>query len=58
MKSRTLRHERTIREFTLGRGGLVLGEALRDFDGILGGMPSYRGTASLLETPAGPHKLA
>jgi circadian clock protein KaiC len=58
MKSRTLAHERTIREFTLGPGGLVLGEALRDFEGVLGGMPAYRGTARLLDSPAAARKLA
>jgi circadian clock protein KaiC len=48
VKSRTSSHERSIREFTLGPGGLVVGEALRDFEGVLSGLPSYRGETPLL----------
>ena len=53
VKSRTSPHERTIREFRLGRDGLRVGEALGDFEGVLSGLPSYRGTAPMLRT-AGP----
>jgi circadian clock protein KaiC len=48
VKSRTAAHERTIREFRLGPGGLQVGEALRDFEGVLSGLPSYGGTTPLL----------
>ena len=48
VKSRTAEHERTIRQFRLGPNGLQIGEALTDFEGVLGGLPSYRGTMSML----------
>jgi circadian clock protein KaiC len=48
VKSRTSSHERTIREFTLGPGGLAVGEALRNFEGVLSGLPSYQGDTALL----------
>jgi circadian clock protein KaiC len=53
VKSRTSAHERTIREFTLGPGGLCVGEALRDFVGVLSGLPSYAGDTALLATTSG-----
>ena len=53
VKSRASAHERTIREFKLSRGGLQVGEALHDFDGVLSGLPSYRGKTSML-TASGP----
>jgi circadian clock protein KaiC len=43
IKSRTSAHERSIREFYLSSKGLHVGEALRDFEGLLSGLPSYRG---------------
>lgn len=48
VKSRTSSHERAIREFKLGEGGLAVGEALRDFEGVLSGLPSYKGDTVLL----------
>lgn len=48
VKSRTNFHERSIREFQLGPRGLQVGEALRDFEGVLSGMPSYKGDTALL----------
>jgi circadian clock protein KaiC len=49
LKKRTGFHEPTIREFRVDRGGLRVGEPLRDFSGILTGVPTYRGrTAALL----------
>jgi len=48
VKSRTSSHERAIREFKLGAGGLAVGEALRDFEGVLSGLPSYKGDTALL----------
>ena len=52
VKSRTAAHERSIREFKLSVGGLQLGEALRDFEGVLTGLPSYKGKVSMLSTHA------
>lgn len=43
LKKRTGEHERTIREFRIGAGGLQLGEPLTDFRGVLTGVPVYRG---------------
>ncbi|OTP76354.1 Circadian clock protein KaiC [Caballeronia sordidicola] len=48
VKSRGSAHERTIRQFRLARGGIEVSEALRDFDGVLAGLPSYRGNTEML----------
>ena len=48
VKSRTNAHERSIREFKLDSSGLRVGEALTDFQGVLSGLPSYRGNVDLL----------
>jgi len=48
VKSRGSAHERTIRQFRLARGGIEVSEALRDFDGVLAGLPSYRGDTEIL----------
>ncbi|CAN5913845.1 ATPase domain-containing protein [soil metagenome] len=48
VKSRTNRHELTIREFRLGDEGVEVGPALTDFEGVLSGVPSYRGGIPLL----------
>ncbi len=43
MKQRNAYHEKTIREFKLGEGGLVVGKPLSRFRGVLGGTPEYAG---------------
>lgn len=43
IKTRTTSHERTIREFRIDGTGLVVGEPLRDFQGVLTGVPTFRG---------------
>ena len=48
VKSRASGHERSIRQFRLGRNGLNVGEALRDFEGVLSGLPTYRGDTAML----------
>jgi circadian clock protein KaiC len=50
VKSRTNQNERTIREFKLGANGLQVGEALRDFEGVLSGIPKYEGDIALLKS--------
>lgn len=40
--------ELTIREFRLGKGGIEVGEAPRDFEGVMTGVSSYKGSAPLL----------
>lgn len=52
LKSRTSQHERTIREFRISAGGLKVGLPLHDFEGVLTGLPSYRGTQALLDQGA------
>jgi len=39
IKKRASRHEDTIREFSIGKDGLRVGEALDGFQGILRGVP-------------------
>jgi circadian clock protein KaiC len=39
IKKRTGAHERTIRELRFGRGGIEIGEPIRDFVGVLSGHP-------------------
>ena len=48
VKSRTNAHERTIRQLKLGPDGVTVGEALRDFEGVMSGLPTYRGATPLL----------
>lgn len=51
VKKRSGNHERTIRECKIQKGGLFVGEPLRDFQGVLTGVPHYTGgTAPLLAT--------
>ena len=43
MKKRGSKHERTIREFGFDGGRIVVGSALREFRGVLTGVPVYEG---------------
>lgn len=43
LKKRTGKHERTIREFQIDKGGIQLGKPLTDFHGVLTGVPVYHG---------------
>jgi circadian clock protein KaiC len=43
VKKRRSSHERTIREMRLGSGGVLVGAPLREFEGILTGVPRYSG---------------
>ncbi len=52
VKSRASAHERTIREFRLGPTGVRVGEALTDFQGVMAGVPAYRGQMDMLPTEA------
>ncbi len=40
IKKRSGPHERAIREVVFGKGGIIVGEPLRDFKGVLTGIPS------------------
>jgi circadian clock protein KaiC len=56
VKKRYGRHERTIREMTLGEGGVHVGEPLEQFHGVLSGMPVYQGPSQpLLGAPVVPN---
>jgi circadian clock protein KaiC len=48
VKKRSGNHERTIRECRVGKGGLNVGEPLRDFQGVLTGVPTYMGNVTPL----------
>jgi len=48
VKSRTHAHERTIRQLKLGANGITVGEALRGFEGVMSGLPTYRGETAML----------
>jgi circadian clock protein KaiC len=49
IKKRTGRHERTIRELDMNEKGIVIGEPLSAFQGVLSGLPTYHGHAELLK---------
>ena len=48
VKSRVNAHERTIRELRLTSQGLQVGQSLDDFEGVLTGLPAYRGRIAML----------
>ena len=48
VKSRVNAHERSIRELRVTPAGIVVGEALGDFEGVLTGLPTYRGSVPML----------
>jgi len=48
VKRRSGDHERTIRECRVGEGGLIVGEPLREFQGVLTGVPVYGGNPAPL----------
>lgn len=48
VKSRTNRHEQTIREFRMSEKGIEVGQELTDFEGVLVGVTAYRGNLPLL----------
>jgi len=50
VKKRGGAHERTIREFAMADGRIQVGEALRQFRGVLTGVPVYEGTSEPLFT--------
>jgi circadian clock protein KaiC len=52
-KSRTTEHQTSIREFRLGPSGVLVGEPLVDFEGILTGAPTYRGATALMTAANG-----
>jgi circadian clock protein KaiC len=53
VKRRTGPHERTLREFRVGVGGVHIGAPLREFHGVLSGTPTYVGASRPLFGDAG-----
>src|ERR1700761_827291 len=49
VKKRSGPHERAIRELVFGNGGIIVGEPLRDFKGVLTGVPNFIGKAFSVE---------
>lgn len=47
-KSRTAHHALTIHELQLGPGGVEVGAALEGFEGVLTGLPTYRGSTPMM----------
>ena len=54
VKKRSGNHEHTIRECRVESGGLKVGAPLRDFQGVLTGVPQYSGTQAPLLSPTHP----
>jgi len=54
VKKRRGAHERTLREMKIGSAGMQIGEVLTEFEGVLTGVPRYRGKDSRLIGE--PHK--
>jgi circadian clock protein KaiC len=51
LKKRSGNHEKTIREFKLMSGkGIVIGEPLKQFQGVLTGAPVFRGSEKQILT--------
>ena len=43
VKKRSGKHERSIRELSMGEHGIVVGQPLKEFHGVLTGTPTYHG---------------
>jgi circadian clock protein KaiC len=48
VKKRRGKHERTLRELIINANGVQVGEVLQEFEGVLTGVPQYRGEQSKL----------
>ena len=48
VKKRTGSHESKIRELTISAHGIKVGEPLKNFKGVLSGIPIYDGAESIL----------
>jgi circadian clock protein KaiC len=47
-KKRTGEHERTLRELRISAEGIAVGEPLREFRGVMTGVPQYEGQSTML----------
>ncbi|HWD94283.1 MAG TPA: ATPase domain-containing protein [Verrucomicrobiae bacterium] len=50
LKKRTGKHERTIRQLVIDEHGVKVGNPLKDFFGIMTGVPQYKGKTEMVET--------
>jgi circadian clock protein KaiC len=55
IKRRGGAHERTLREFRLGAGGIRVGQPLEEFHGVLTGVPSHQGSQAALMSETDEH---
>ena len=55
VKKRSGNHERTIRECRVAHGGLIVGEPLTEFQGVLTGVPQYFGAIEPLMPNGSDH---
>jgi circadian clock protein KaiC len=53
-KKRTGRHERTLRQLKITEGGIIVGEPLAGFRGIMTGTPEYDGETRMIGDSDGP----
>ena len=53
VKTRSGGHEDSIREFRITAGGVLVGEPLTDFNGVLSGLPEFTGSGPLLREAGG-----
>ncbi len=51
IKKRSGYHEHTIREYSIAKSGLQVGEPLREFQGVLTGVPTYFGKTENIMSP-------
>ncbi len=56
IKSRTAQHAQTIHELQLGEGGVRIGAPLDGFEGVLTGIPNYRGATPMMASNAHAQK--
>jgi circadian clock protein KaiC len=47
-KKRTSSHERTLRQMKISERGVAVGEPLREFRGVMTGVPQYEGKTAML----------
>ena len=52
-KKRTGPHERSLRQLSIDEGGIRVGEPLREFRGIMTGVPAYEGATAILPRKPG-----
>jgi circadian clock protein KaiC len=55
MKSRTNNHAQSIHELRFNQSGVEIGEPLEGFEGVLMGLPTYRGATPMMSTQDESH---